>query len=61
MNNENLQAQIRSIIDALDQLDVRGFNNHAILVACGRELRTIVQQLSESTSVATESTSVATE
>ena len=54
MNNENLQAQIRSIIDALDQLDVRGFNNHAILVACGRELRTIVQRLSESTSDATE-------
>lgn len=47
MNNENLQAQIRSIIDALDQLNVRGFDNHVILVACGRELRTIVQQLDE--------------
>ena len=54
MNNENLQAQIRSIINALDQLDVRGFDNHAILVACGRELRVIVQQLDEETQDAAE-------
>lgn len=47
MDNQTLQVQLRSIIEALDQLDARGYQNHAILVACGRELRSIVQQLSE--------------
>lgn len=54
MDNSILRERIQSIVEALDQMDVRGYQNHAIFVACSKELRSILMQLAESETPAEE-------
>lgn len=48
MDEKILVNGISSVINALDNVSVCGYQNVAIMAACGRELRSILTSLTQS-------------
>lgn len=45
MQNEDLKRSLKRIVEALNEVSVRGYQNRVILATCERDLMTLVERI----------------